>query len=160
MLVDKDELMALAQKKEGFLLEFDEKMRAADQVPDPRPVDNSQPTPLPEAPRPHQPVGERLGALTKDVRERLGPKTDDTPMMDTRECHICKKMGHIARNCPNPTVAATSNGGKPTGNRPDSLAAHKTTSHTCESCNKPGRTEARCWSAHPELVPEALLKKR
>ena len=39
------------------------------------------------------------------------------------------------------------------------MATHKTTGHVCESCNKPGHTKAQCWSAHPELVPEALLKK-
>ena len=38
LLVDKDELRAIAQRKEGFLLEFEAEMRAAGQVPDPRPV--------------------------------------------------------------------------------------------------------------------------
>ena len=40
------------------------------------------------------------------------------------------------------------------------MAAHKTVGHICEFCKKPGHTEAQCWSAHPELVPDALLKKR
>ena len=38
LLMDKDELMALAQRKEGFLLEFEAEMRAAGQMPDPRPT--------------------------------------------------------------------------------------------------------------------------
>ena len=38
LLVDKDELMAIAQRKEGSLLEFEAEMRAAGQVLDPRPV--------------------------------------------------------------------------------------------------------------------------
>ena len=40
------------------------------------------------------------------------------------------------------------------------MAAHKTTGATCESCGKPGHTIAQCKSAHPELVPESLMKKR
>ena len=35
LLVDKDELMAIAQRKEGFLLEFEAAMTAAGQVPHP-----------------------------------------------------------------------------------------------------------------------------
>lgn len=133
-LVDKDEKMALAQKKEGFLLEFEEEMRAADQTPDPRPVDNGQLIPLLKVPRLHRPIGDRLGAPPKDMMERLGSKTVDTPMMDTREYHVC----------PNPPVVAPSNVKKSSDSRPDTLAAHKTTNQRCESCNKPGHTEVQC----------------
>ena len=40
------------------------------------------------------------------------------------------------------------------------VALHKTSDRICESCKKLGHTAAQCWSAHLELVPEALLKKR
>ena len=75
LLVDKE--------KEGFILEFEAEMRAAGQTPNPRSGDNGQPIPLPEAPRPHRPVRERLGSRARDVKERLRPKIGDTPMMDT-----------------------------------------------------------------------------
>ena len=77
----------------------------------------------------------------------------------TRECHVCKKVGHIAKNCPN-SVATPSPLSRAPAIRTDNLAAHKTAGHTCESCKKPGHTSAQCWSAHPKLVPEALIKKR
>ena len=59
--MDKDELMALAQRKEGFLLEFEAEMRAAGQVLDPRPTADDLFHPAPPPPRPHRPVGDRLG---------------------------------------------------------------------------------------------------
>ena len=161
LLVDKDELMAIAQRKEGFLLEFEAEMRAAGQVPDPRPVSDDvvyQATP----PRPPRPMGDRGGNPrdvrdVRDVRDRLGNKPDDTPPFDTRECHNCKKVGHIAKNC---TAAGPSALPKPPVSRPDATAAHKTAGAVCESCGKPGHTMAHSWSVHPELVPEALMKKR
>ena len=93
----------------------------------------------------------------RDVRERLGTKPEDALAQDNRECHICKRVGHIARNCTTPGATPPP---KPAANRPDAMAAHKTTSHVCESYGKPRHTIAQCWSAHPELVPETLLKKR
>ena len=150
-LVDKDELMAIAQRKEGFLLEFGAEMRAAGQVPDPQPVSDDvvyQPIP----PRPPRPMGDRGGNPrdVRDVRDRLGNKPDNAPPFDTRECHNCKKVGHIAKNC---TAAGSSALPKPPVSRPDAMAAHKTAGAVCESCGKPGHTMAQCWSAHPELVP-------
>ena len=100
-------------------------------------------------------MGDR-GGNTRDVRDRLWTKPSEVPAHDNRECHICKRVGHIARNCTSLAAQPT----KPPANRPDAMAAHKTTGHICESCGKPGHTIAQCWSAHPELVPEALLKKR
>ena len=50
LLMDKDELMAPAQRKEGFLLEFEAEMRAAGQVPDPRPVSDDLLHPPPPPP--------------------------------------------------------------------------------------------------------------
>ena len=53
LLTDKDELMALAQKKEAVLLGFEAAMRTAGQTPDPRPTEGNKLAPLPGAPRPH-----------------------------------------------------------------------------------------------------------
>ena len=104
-------------------------------------------------------MAELLGnAPAKDIKDRLGPQIEGTPIPETRECHLCGKVGHISRNCSIKTVA--SNSAKPSGSRPDPLAARKTADHTCETCNKPRHTTEQCWTAHPELVPEALLKKR
>ena len=154
-LTDKDELMVIAQRKEAFLLEFESEMRAAGLTPDARATEAS--FAMQAAPRVHRPMEERLNHSGKDVRDRLGPTGQ--PAHDNRECHVCKRVGHIAKNCPNAhgTPAPVS---RATSTRPDNLAAHKTSGHICESCKKPGHTFAQCWSAHPELVPEALLKKR
>ena len=160
-LADKDEVMAIAQRIEGFLLEFEAEMRAAGQVPDPRPVSDDvvyQAIP----PCPPRPMGDRGGNPrdvrdVRDVRDRLGNKIDDAPPFDTRACHNCKKVGHIAKNC---TAAGPSALPKPPASRPDTMAAHKTAGAVCESCGKPEHTMAQCWSAHLELVPEALMKKR
>ena len=101
-------------------------------------------------------AGDR-GGNSRDMRDRLGTKPKDALARDNCECHICKQVGHIARNWTTPRAALPS---KPPASRLDAMAAHKTTGHVCESCGKPGHTSAQCWSAHPELVPEALLKKR
>ena len=178
-LINKDELMKMAQAEEGFLLEFEAEMRAAGQVPDPRPVEEGAIEP-PLAARPHRQMADRLGpqiaqelrdvlgmvpaALrdrvgtppTRDIRERLGTRIEGTPLPDTRSCHQCGRVGHLARNC----SAKPTTGAILPNNRADPLAAHKTAGHTCESCGKPGHTTAQCWTAHPELVPEALAKKR
>ena len=158
LLVDKDELMAIAQREEGFLLEFEAEMRAASQVPDPRTVsDDVVHQAIP--PRPPRPMGDRGGNPrdVRDVRDHLGKKLDDAPPLETRECNICKRVGHIARKC---TAAGPSALPKPPTSRPDTMAAHKTAGAVCEFCGKPGHTMAQCWCAHPELVPEALMKKR
>ena len=134
-LVNKDELIVLAQEEESFLLEFEAEMRATGQVPEPRLVD-------PDVPRPARPMAERLGnAPIRDIKDRLGTRVEGTPIPETRDCHLCGKVGHIARNCTNKTAA--SNGAKPSGSRIDPLAAHKTAGHTCETCNKPGHTTAQ-----------------
>ena len=161
LLVDKDELMTIAQRKEGFLLEFEAKMRAAGQVPDPRPVSDDV-VHQSVQPRPPRVIGDRGGNSRdgrdgRDARDRLGTKPEDALAADKRECHICKRVGHIARKC---TIPVASSPAKPLASRPDAMAAHKTTRAVCESCGKPGHTIAQCWSAHPELVPKSLLKKR
>ena len=162
--MDKDELMAIAQRKEGFLLEFEAEMRAAGQVPDPRPVSDDVVHQAVQT-RPPRAMGDRGGNSrdgrdgrdARDVRDQLGTKLDDAPAPNNRECHICKRVGRIAKNC---TAAGASAQPKPPVSRPDAMAAHKTTGAVCESCGKPGHTIAQCWSAHPELVPESLIKKR
>ena len=78
----------------------------------------------------------RLGG--RDIKDRLGSRADHTP--DMRECNQCKKIGHIARNCPE--LPRTSLPGPPPS-RPqmiplDSLAAHKTNGAVCAACKKPG----------------------
>ena len=155
-LIDKDELMVMAQKKEAFLLEFESEMRAAGLVTDPRATEASYALHT-AGPRVHRPVEDRPNQGGREMRDRLGTRPDP-PMGETRECHVCKKVGHIAKFCPNATVTPPLS--RATTTRPDNLAAHKTSGHICESCKKPGHTSAQCWSAHPELVPEALLKKR
>ena len=99
----------------------------------------------------------RDGRDARDVRDQLWTKLDDAPAPNNRECHICKRVGHIARNC---TAAGASAQPKPIVSRPDAMATHKTTGAVCESCGKPGHMIAQCWSAHPELVLESLIKKR
>ena len=81
-------------------------------------------------------MGDRSGNPrdARDIRDRLGARTEEG--------------------------AGTSAPPKTTANRPDTMAAHKTTGATCESCGKPGHMIAQCWSAYPELVPESLMKKR
>ena len=106
LLVDKDELTAIAQRKEGFLREFEAEMRAARQVLDPRPVSDdvvhqAVQTRPPRATSDHggNPRDGRDVQDVRDVQDRLGTKPDDAPAPDNRECHICKRVGHIARNC-------------------------------------------------------------
>ena len=153
--------MAIAQRKQGFLLEFEAEMRAKGQVPDPRPVSDNVVHQAVQT-RPPRAVGDRGsnprdGRDFRDMRDRAGTKPDDAPAYDNRECHICKKVGHIARDC---TALGASSPPKPPASRLDAMAAHKTTGAVCGSCGKPGHTIAQCWSAHPELVPESLMKKR
>ena len=128
-------------------------MRAAGLTPDPR-ASYAPPTPGPTV---HRPMEDRLNHGGREIRDRLGTRSEP-PMGETRERHVCKKVGHIAKFCPNATVTPPLS--RATTTRLDTLAAHNTSGHICESCKNPGHTSAQCWSAHPELVPKALLKKR
>ena len=76
--MDKDELLAIAQRKEGFLLEFEAEMRAAGQVPDPRPVSDDVVHQAVQT-RPPRAMGDRGGNPrdVRDVRDRLDTKPDD-----------------------------------------------------------------------------------
>ena len=119
LLVDKDELMAIAQRMEGFLLEFEAEIRAAGQVPDPRPVSDDVVHQAVQT-RPPRAMGDRGGNTRdgrdiRDARDRLGTKPEDAPAPDNRECHICKRVGHIARNC---TAPVASSPPKPLASRP------------------------------------------
>ena len=162
LLVDKDELMAIAQRKEGFLLEFEAEMRAAGQVFDPRPVSNDLVFQAAGPPRPHRAAGDRPNRPLLIGRDRPAPRGEDAPPIDNHECHLCKKTGHIARNCTTAAGTSAPNGGsnpKSAPTRLDTMAAHKTTGHICEFCKKPGHTEVQCWSAHPKLVPDVRALK-
>ena len=141
LLVDKDELMTIAQCKEGFLLEFEAEMRGAGQVPDPRPVSDDVVHQAPQT-RPARVAGDRGSNPrdARDVRDRAGARTEDVPTNDNRECHICKKVGHIARNC---SAAGATTTPKPPNCRSDTMAAHKTTGAVCESCGKTRHTIAQ-----------------
>ena len=131
----------MAQDSEAFLLEFETELRAASLTPDPRDTEIGQPTTIPPK-APPRPMEDRLGG--RDIKDRLGSRLDHTPNM--RECNQCKKVGHIARNCPEPP-----RGGLPgppparTSTIPlDSLAAHKTNGAVCSACKKLGHVEAQC----------------
>ena len=137
-LVDKDELLRMAHDSEAFLQEFETEQRAAGLTPDARDTEIGHPTPIhPKAPP--RPMEDRLRG--RDIKDRLGSRTDHTP--DIRECNQCKKIGHIARNCPE--LPRTILPGPPPS-RPqmiplDSLAAHKTNGAVCSGCKKPGHVE-------------------
>ena len=160
-LVDKDELLVMMRHSEAFLLEFETEQRAEGLTPAPRDTDLTFPAPaLPPKAAPRA-MEDRLGG-GRDIKDRLGPKQEYTG--ELRECNACKKVGHIARNCPTlgrsslpptpaPAARASTSGG-------GSLAAHVTKGATCTSCQKPGHVAAQCWSTHPELLPTELFKKR
>ena len=140
-LVDKDELLRMAQDSEAFLREFETELRVAGLTPDPRDTEIGQPTPIPPK-APSRPMEDRLGG--RDIKDRLGSGPDHT--LDMRECNKCKKIGHIAKNCPE-----LPRGGLPgppparTSTIPlDSLAAHKTNGAVCSACKKPRHVEAQC----------------
>ena len=157
-LTNRDELLQMAQDAESFLLEFETEMRAAGLTPDARQTESNQATPAPYKPT-YRAMEDRLGGA-RDVRERLG--TRPIPTQDMRECNHCKRIGHIARQCPElprtplPPPPST----RPQATRVDGLAAHKTDGAVCSACKKPGHVEAQCWATHPELLPADLLKKR
>ena len=134
-------------------------MRAAGQVPDPRPVEEVpktfdftrlQPTRTPESKPPPQ--------STRELHDRLGPRIEGTPLPEVRTCHQCGRPGHVARHCPSkPTSTPTD---RTNAKGAEHMTTHKTSGHICETCGKQGHTSAQCWTAHPELVPEGLQKKR
>ena len=73
-LVDKDELIAMAQKEEGLLLKFEAEMRATGQARDPRQTDRADsPAPLEAPPRLHHPMVERI-QHPSNLKDRLGTR--------------------------------------------------------------------------------------
>ena len=130
-LVDKVELMKLAHESEAFFLEFEAKIRVAGLTPEPQQAEDHCVPLLPFPKQNQRPMEERLDRGTRDMRDRLGPRVD-TPMAN-RECHVCKKLRHIARSCPNPPQApSTPPTSRPQPKRSESLAAHKTSGAVCE----------------------------
>ena len=138
-LVDKDELLKMAQDSETFLLEFETEQRAAGLTPDARDTEIGHTMPIhPKAPP--RPMEDRLGG--RDIKDRLGSRPDHAP--DMRECNQCKKIGHIVGNCLPRTILP----GPPPSRAQmiplDSLAAHKTNGAVFSACKKPGHVEAQC----------------
>lgn len=98
----------------------------------------------------------------KTLRERLGVQAEPArqePQRETRECNVCHKFGHIARNCrmlPGanaplvPTLPAPSR----------SFESHQTEGAVCTGYKRTGHVEAQCWSSHLELRPKDLKNKR
>ena len=118
-------------------------MRAAGQVPDPRPIEMVDVLPSPKnMPRPPQPM---MGRLQKpgNITGSLGARTPNHPVADVRECHQRHQAGHIARNCTqkNDGAANVNNSNIP-GDRLVPLAAHKTDGIVCETSNKSCQTLA------------------
>ena len=67
-LVDRDELLKMAQDSEAFLLEFETEQRAACLTPDARDTEHGPPAPmLPKASR--RPLKDRFGG--RDIKDRL-----------------------------------------------------------------------------------------
>lgn len=137
--VNKDELIIIAQ--EGFLLEFEAEMRAASHELHPRPTKTADVVHYPKViPRLPRSMGDRL-QQPRNIKDCQKARVAKPLVASTRECHLCRQVGHIARNSTNKPAGA--NGGTITGSRLDPLAARKTDGHTSETCNKPRHTIAQ-----------------
>lgn len=151
-LTDKDELIKLAPKEELKLLSFEADMRAVRGGPEPCPeepkaahitqlvIDNTR----------RNPDGRQRG------QDRHPPKNPNGGERDDRTCHRCKKLGHSACDSPQ------REGGRPPPPPPkgENICTHKTPRHTCNVCIKTGHTSPKCWTAHPELIPEGIAWKK
>ena len=91
--VTKNELLAMAQEEEAWVLESEAEARAAGSPVHPRDNIEYKYPPLPP-PRSERPMEERL---PRDLRDRLGPRVDRP--QDTRKCNNCGTTGHITRFC-------------------------------------------------------------
>ena len=152
--VTKNELLAMAQEEEAWVLESEVEVRAVGSPIHPRDTTKYKYPPLPA--RVERPMEERLN---RDIRDRLGERVDRQP--DIRKCNLCGVIGHIARFCTEPAKAPSTSLPTPpgrTGLRSDSV--HRTDGATCTACKKTGHVEARCWATHPETRPTDSLRKR
>lgn len=87
-LMDKNELIAIAQDEKGFLLKFDVEMQVAGQGPDPRPKEEAGALHYPEVPpRPPQPMAERLHE-SGTIKECGGARFSYLPAADSKEGHL------------------------------------------------------------------------
>lgn len=102
---------------------------------------------------------ERLQRL-KNLKNHLSARILDHQGPDTREFHQCHQVGHIARNCTQKKEGAPNGNTKLSSKKFDLLGAHKSAGHIFEICSKSGHMSAQCWTAHPELIHEVLVKKR
>ena len=153
--MNKTELLVLAQKVEGWMLESEAEKRAAGVLAKPR---DNEPYKYQMPPPPPKGDG-KPPAPKPNIKERLGPQVEGVP--DLRRCNNCSKVGHLARHCPDPprVAAAVPPSATPTTPRAD-MSSHKTPGATCTSCKKLGHVAAQCWSAHPEKLPQDLARKR
>ena len=152
--VTKNELLAMAQEEEAWVLESEAEARAAGSPIHPRDTTEYKYPPLPA--RVERPMEERLN---RDIRDRLGVRVDRQP--DARKCNLCGITGHIARFCTEPTKAPATSLPTPLGRTSlRSDTAHRTDGATCTACKKTGHVEAQCWSTHPERQPTYSSRKR
>ena len=150
----KTELLVMAQKVEGWMLESEAEKRAAGVTAKPR---DNEPYKYQMPPPPQR--GEKLPMPKRDIKDRLGPQAEGVP--ELRRCNNCGKVGHLARHCPDPpkVAVAVPPSANPTTPRAD-MSSHKTSGATCTACKKVGHVVDQCWSAHPEKLPQELARKR
>ena len=93
-LIDKDELIALAQKEEKKLLTFEAKLRAASAEPEPR-VEYAKPT---HAPQLHIDK-KRNSDGRQGGQDRPPAKSPNRAKGGEQLCHRCNKPSHQKRDC-------------------------------------------------------------
>ena len=126
-LIDKDELIALAQKEEKKLLSFEAELRAAGAEPEPRPEEPK----LAQVPQLYVENKKRNGDGRQGGQDCSPAKVPNGAKGGEQLCHRCKRPGHLKRDC---TTTEDDLLLPPPPPRGDNLAAHKTEGHVCEVC--------------------------